>query len=114
MEPIPRSPQQPIMNLRALENPNNVQKNVYFGAKECFGMLFFSLQKTQYCSMTISETFTWLEVMNFAFFISHVLKKGGHNRKEVAYARSYSKIVVLGMHLGMWVRKTLLGQNTRG
>ena len=46
-----------------------------------------------------------VEVMNFAFFISHVLKKGGHNRKEVAYARSYSKIVVLGMQLDMWVRK---------
>ena len=55
-----------------------------------------------------------VEVMNFAFFISHVLKKGGHNRKEVAYARSYSKIVVLGMHLSMWVRKTSFGQNNRG
>ena len=55
-----------------------------------------------------------VEVINFAFFISHVLKKGGQNRKEVAYARSYSKIVVLGMQLDMWVRKTSFGQNNRG
>ena len=55
-----------------------------------------------------------VEVMKFAFFISLVLKKGGQNRKEVAYARSYLKIVVLGMHLDMWVRKTSFGQNNRG
>ena len=50
------------------------------------------------------------------FCVFHIIcaQKGGQNKKEVAYARSYSKIVVLGMQLDMWVRKTSFGQNNRG